>query len=276
LPTSAPILIFDSGLGGLTVHDQLRLLMPGAQLAYIADDAGFPYGDLPESVCLQRVEQVIARAISSLAPRLVVIACNTASTIALSSLRQNHELPFVGTVPAVKPAAAASSSGQIAVLGTPATINREYTHSLISAHAANCKVMLVGAPRLAQLAEAYLTDGQVDEEAVRAEITPCFVKDAAGRTDAVALACTHYPLLHPVFQRVAPWPVHWIDPAPAVAKRVLSLLGPMAEPVKRAKTTPLYLTTGRKPPEGLEKALRGRGLVCASGLALPLDRPATG
>lgn len=271
----APILIFDSGLGGLTVHDQIRLLMPDARLAYLADDAGFPYGDMSETVCQARVLNVISRAIAELKPRMVVIACNTASTIAIAALRQAHPLPFVGTVPAVKPAAAASCSGLISVLGTPATITRDYTHDLIATHAATCKVTLVGAARLARQAEDYLTHGQTDEVAVRTEIAPCFVEAGGKRTDAIALACTHYPLLLPVFERVAPWPVQWIDPAPAVARRAQNLLGSLAGSAAQASTA-FYLTGGKPPAAHLANALAQRGLIWTSGLALPLELAATG
>jgi glutamate racemase len=271
----APILIFDSGLGGLTVHDQIRRLMPELPLAYLADDAAFPYGNMTERVCQARVLHVISRAIAALTPCLVVIACNTASTIAIAALRQAHALPFVGTVPAVKPAAAASRSGLISVLGTPATITRDYTHDLIATHAAACKVKLVGAARLARLAEDYLTHGKTQEEAVRAEIAPCFVKDGSMRTDAIALACTHYPLLLPVFERVAPWPVQWIDPAPAVARRAQSLLGSQAGSAAQSQTA-FYLTGGKPPAAHLANALVQRGLIWTPGLALPLELVATG
>ncbi len=218
------ILVFDSGVGGLTVHAALPALLPGARYVYVADDAAFPYGRLSADVCAARVVEVVGAAIRAFAPDIAVIACNTASTIALPALRAAYATPFVGTVPAVKPAAALSRSKLISVLGTPGTVTREYTHDLIIQHAADCRVQLVGAPRLAELAEAHLRGEPVSDADVLSEIAPCFREKDGARTDAVALACTHYPLLTDIYRRVAPWEVQWIDPAPAIARRVASLL----------------------------------------------------
>jgi glutamate racemase len=218
------ILVFDSGLGGLTVHAEIIKSLPDAHYIYVADDAAFPYGRLESDVLIKRVIRVISAMIEQHTPDIVVIACNTASTICLPSLRAAFTLPFVGTVPAVKPAALLSKTRTISILGTPGTVNREYTHDLIIEHAADCRVSLVGAPNLATLAEAHLWGEAVSDAAVLAEIQPCFKEKDGFRTDAVALACTHYPLLLDVYRRVAPWEVMWIDPAPAIAKRVVALL----------------------------------------------------
>jgi glutamate racemase len=218
------ILVFDSGLGGLTVHAEIIKSLPDAQYIYVADDAAFPYGRLEIDVLIKRVIRVISEMIKRHAPDIVVIACNTASTICLPSLRAAFTLPFVGTVPAVKTAALLSRTRTISILGTPGTVNREYTHDLIIDHAADCRVSLVGAPNLARLAEAHLWGEAVSDADVLAEIQPCFKEKDGIRTDAIALACTHYPLLLDTYRRVAPWEVMWIDPAPAIAKRVLALL----------------------------------------------------
>jgi glutamate racemase len=218
------ILVFDSGLGGLTVHAEIIKSLPHAQYIYVADDAAFPYGRLESDVLIKRVIRVTSEMIRRYAPDIVVIACNTASTICLPSLRAAFTLPFVGTVPAVKPAALLSKTRTISILGTPGTVKREYTHDLIIEHAADCRVSLVGAPNLARLAEAYLWGEAVSDADILAEIQPCFKEKDGSRTDAIALACTHYPLLLDVYRRVAPWEVIWIDPAPAIAKRVMALL----------------------------------------------------
>ncbi len=218
------ILVFDSGLGGLTVHAEIARALPDACYVYVADDAAFPYGRLTADACAARVVAVVGAAIERCRPDIVVIACNTASTVALPALRAAFAGPFVGTVPAVKPAAALSQTRIISILGTPGTVSREYTHDLIIAHAADCRVTLVGAPDLASLAEAYLRGENVSEADVLREIAPCFREKDGMRTDAVALACTHYPLLLDVYRRVAPWEVIWVDPAPAVARRVVDLL----------------------------------------------------
>src|SRR5690606_14794486 len=158
-------------------------------------------------------------------PEIAVIACNTASTLVLGDLRAAFPgTPFVGTVPAIKPAAERTRSGLVSVLATPGTVKRQYTRDLIREWATRCHVRLVGSDRLAGLAEAYMREGFVDEEAVRAEIAPCFLQEDGRRTDIVVLACTHYPFLVNRMRKTAPWPVDWIDPAEAIARRALSLL----------------------------------------------------
>src|ERR1044071_9410109 len=150
------ILVFDSGLGGLTVFREIAAARPDARFIYIADDEAFPYGDLPEVALIDRVNKVIGEAIVRSSPDLIVIACNTASTIALSHLRARFKVPFVGTVPAIKPACSQSRSKHVAVLGTRATVSREYTHALIREFAQGCDVKLVGSGKLAPMAEAEL------------------------------------------------------------------------------------------------------------------------
>jgi glutamate racemase len=218
------ILVFDSGLGGLTVFREVKVVRPDARFVYVADDAGFPYGEMPEGALITRIVHVIGKAISNHAPDLVVIACNTASTLALTELRARFSVPFVGTVPAIKPACAQSVTKRVAVLGTQATVSREYTHALIREFAAGCDVLLVGSPRLAGFAEAELAGAPVADAEIKAEIEGCFVDTNARCTDTVVLACTHYPLLLERFRTVAPWPVAWLDPAPAIARRVADLM----------------------------------------------------
>src|SRR5260370_15458442 len=166
--------------------------------------------------------------IATHAPDLVVIACNTASTLALPHLRARLAVAFVGTVPAVKPACTASRSRLVSVLGTEATVQREYTRALIRDFGQGCDVTLVGAAHLAGLAEAALRDGAVDDDAIAREIAPCFVTSDGRRTDTIVLACTHYPLLLERLVQLAPWPVDWVDPAPAIARRGGDLVGPPA------------------------------------------------
>ncbi|MEO1065861.1 MAG: glutamate racemase [Pseudomonadota bacterium] len=221
-----PILTVDSGLGGLSVYRHIRAAFPNHRHVYIADDDGFPYGDWEEGAFIARGLSLMADWIDTYRPSLVVIACNTASTVWLGPLRARFEVPFVGTVPAIKPAVAATTSGMISVLATPATVRRDYTRGLIDEFAADCDVTLVGAPCLADIAERYLKDGVVDLCALKDEVAPVFHQRVDGvRTDTVVLACTHYPLLMPVLDDVAPWPVKWLDPGPAIARqagRVLS------------------------------------------------------
>ncbi|HUZ66584.1 MAG TPA: glutamate racemase [Beijerinckiaceae bacterium] len=268
------ILVFDSGLGGLTVYDEIRRARPGAHYVYAADDAAFPYGRLYSPELLARVELVIEWLVARRRPDIVVIACNTASTLVLPHLRARFpDLPFVGTVPAVKPAAAASLSGLISVLATPGTVARDYTRELIREYAAQCQVTLVGSTPLASIAEAFMRGEPVRDDGVSAEIAPCFVEADGRRTDAVVLACTHYPLLFAQFERLAPWPVAWIDPAPAIARRVDSVLtergfaGSNDEPGDGRAV----FTSGRPPEAPLVDVLRGRGLFESAGDALPFE-----
>jgi glutamate racemase len=249
------MLIFDSGLGGLTVFREVKLARPDARYVYVADDAGFPYGGLAEDALIARVRQVVGEAIAQHAPDLVVIACNTASTLALSDLRAHFSVPFVGTVPAIKPACAQSASKRIAVLGTLATVSREYTHALIREFAADCAVDLVGSPRLAPLAEALLAGEPVDGTEIAREIAPCFVDKDGCRTDTVVLACTHYPLLLEQFRKMAPWPVTWLDPAPAIARRVADLLQARPRAGTPAPPPQIVFTSGKSPPPKLKAAL---------------------
>ncbi|WP_409188124.1 glutamate racemase [Bradyrhizobium sp. RDM4] len=226
---SPTILVFDSGLGGLTVLREVVAARPDAHYVYVADDAFFPYGHHSEDEIIARVVPLMGELIGTHDPDLVVIACNTASTLVMSHLRAAYSVPFVGTVPAIKPACAQSKSRRVSVLGTKGTVKREYTHALIRDFAQGCEVTLVGSPELASLAERELGGQPISDGDILAELAPCFVgdlADAGARTDTVVLACTHYPLLLDRFKKLAPWPVDWIDPAPAIARRVSDVLGP--------------------------------------------------
>jgi glutamate racemase len=256
---SPTILVFDSGVGGLTVFREIARARPDAQLVYAADDAVFPYGKVPEPELVARVTALMGEFIAVHSPDIIVIACNTASVQVLPALRERFGVPFVGTVPAIKPACAASQSKRVSVLGTEATVAREYTHALIRNFGQGCDLTLVGSARLATLAEAALSGLPVDDANIAAEIAPCFVQDRAERTDTIVLACTHYPLLLDRFERLAPWPVRWIDPAPAIARRVVELVGPKTDAPAPAMAR-AFFTSGRKPTTELAVALRDFGL----------------
>ena len=245
MPNPPTILVFDSGLGGLTVLREIVASRPDAHYVYVADDAFFPYGHHSEAAIIARVVPLIGELIEAHAPDLVTIACNTASTLVMSQLRARYTLPFVGTVPAIKPACASSKTKRVSVLGTRGTVQREYTRKLIHDFAQGCEVTLVGSPELASLAEAALSGIEVDDKDIAAELAPCFVEHAQARTDTVVLACTHYPLLMDRFLRLAPWPVEWIDPAPAIARRVADLLGPPGSIVDEAGAEMVF--TSRRP-----------------------------
>ncbi|MBB3999172.1 glutamate racemase [Aureimonas pseudogalii] len=242
-----PILLFDSGIGGLTVLREARVLMPDRRFVYIADDAAFPYGNWEEEELRARLVSLFGALIAEFDPEICMIPCNTASTLALGDLRTAYpETPFVGTVPAIKPAAERTRSGLVSVLATPGTVKRQYTRDLITQWAAKCEVTLIGSVVLAALAEDYMRSGFVDEDAVRAEVAPCFVERDGRRTDIVVLACTHYPFLANRMRKIAPWPVDWLDPAEAIARRALSILprSDSGEPAPRGPDVARF-TSGR-------------------------------
>jgi glutamate racemase len=245
MAASPTILVFDSGLGGLTVFREIAAARPDAEFLFVADDAAFPYGALAEGALISRVVTLMGELIEAHEPDLVVIACNTASTIVLSDLRKKFSVPFVGTVPAIKPACAASATRRVSVLGTEGTVAREYTRALIRDHAGDCLVTLVGSKKLAAYAEDDMAGLPVSDAALRDEIAPAFVDDGS-RTDTIVLACTHYPLLLDRLRRLSPWSVDFIDPAPAIARRVVSLLG-SEQPAGRGGTARAVFTSGRVP-----------------------------
>jgi glutamate racemase len=261
-----PILMFDSGVGGLTVLREARVLMPDRRFIYVADDAAFPYGNWEEPALKAHILDLFGRLLDRFQPEISVIACNTASTLVIEALRERFPGHlFVGTVPAIKPAAERTRSGLVSVLATPGTVKRQYTRDLITQWASKCHVRLVGSINLAMLAETYVRDGFVDEEAVRAEIAPCFIEQDGRRTDIVVLACTHYPFLANRMRKTAPWPVDWIDPAEAIARRALSLL----EPARRESSVSFYgndpaIFTSGRPDFPTARLMQGFGLTIHS------------
>jgi glutamate racemase len=254
------VVVFDSGLGGLTVLREIARTRPDLELCLVADDAAFPYGRLGDAALTERVVMVLERFIAALAPSLVVIACNTASTLALPALRARFAIPFVGTVPAVKPACAQSKTKRISVLATPATVRRDYTRELIREFASQCRVTLVGSERLAGYAEAELRGEAVADGVIRAEIERCFVDDD-GRTDTIVLACTHYPLIIDRLERLATWPVTWLDPGAAIARRASQLLGPPLPMAGGGGPSRAYFTSGTRPSAALARTLADFGIA---------------
>ncbi|MGN6549607.1 MAG: glutamate racemase [Pararhizobium sp.] len=259
--SDGPILFLDSGIGGLSVVKEARVLLSGRPYVYVVDDAAFPYGAWEEPALRERLVALFGRLIERYAPAINVIACNTASTLAIGDLRTAYpDEVFVGTVPAIKPAAERTRSGLVSVLATPGTVKRQYTRDLISAYARRCHVRLVGSETLAPLAEQYMREGAVDEEAVRREIAPCFVERDGQSTDIVVLACTHYPFLVNRMRKTAPWPVDWIDTSEAIARRALSLVESMPRP-ETSGDPDFAVFTSRKPPDSLRRLLAGFGFA---------------
>jgi glutamate racemase len=263
--TERPILMLDSGIGGLTVLRETRVLLPERRFVYVADDAAFPYGDWPEDELCRRLIALCGRLIDEHGPELVVISCNTASTLALAALREAYpQTPFVGTVPAIKPAAERTRSGIVSVLATPGTVKRAYTRDLIQSFADACHVRLVGSQHLARMAEAHIRGEAVADAGILAEIGPCFVEMDGRRTDIVVLACTHYPFLANVFRRLAPWPLDWLDPAEAIARRAASLAVKLPAGEEQHGPDVAVFTSGR-PDFATRRLMQGFGLSAAAG-----------
>ena len=216
---SAPILFFDSGVGGLSVLEPTRALLPTAPIVYVADTAGFPYGKRSEAEIASRVPALLGRLVERFRPRLAVIACNTASTIALEHVRSALDLPVVGTVPAIKPAAERSRSRVIGVLGTEATVRQRYVDNLAAEFAADCTLIRHGSPELVQLAEDKLAGEDVDTEAVKAAAGPMFDAPGGDQIDTVVLACTHFPLLEDALGAAFPG-VAYVHGGAGIARRI--------------------------------------------------------
>lgn len=256
------ILVFDSGVGGLSVLREARMLMHRQRFVYVGDDAGFPYGDWEESKLTDRMVGLFDTLIQQFDPKLVIVACNTASTLIMPALRSRFDIPFVGIVPAIKPAAERTASGLITVLATPGTVKRRYIQELIKEFASHRDVNLVGATKLARLAEDHMQGNKIDTEVLREEITPCFVEKDGLRTDIVTLGCTHYPFLVNEMRKLAPWPVDWLDPAEAVARHALTVLGNVngfntsgAKPLED-----IAIMTSSTPPDTIVRLLGSLGL----------------
>ena len=250
------ILIFDSGLGGLTVFQAVHACLPEARYAYVADNAAFPYGSWQDEPLIERILAVIGRAIEHFRPDLVIVACNTASTIALEALRARYDVPFVGVVPAIKVAAEQTRTGCFTVLATPGTIRRAYTRELIEKFAARHEVHLLGSPDLAALAEDKMRGRAVDMQRLRAIVWTCFTRSKKGKTDIIVLACTHFPLLRAEMEALSPWPVRFIDPAPSIARRTVTLLQKMQFPdVLAAGAAGKNRGAGEEPKEDLPQML---------------------
>ena len=243
---NAPILIFDSGVGGLSVLEPTRKLLPNAPFVYAADSAGFPYGTKSDAELASRVPALLGRLVERFHPRLAVIACNTASTIALEHVRSALDLPVVGTVPAIKPAAEMSKSRVIGVLGTEATVRQCYVDDLAARFASDCTIIRHGSPELVELAEAKLAGDEISVESVRAAARAVFDAPGGERIDTVVLACTHFPLL--VDELRAAFPnVDYIDGGPGIARRIAYLTRDQAWPSAPPAGLMLFTSQTRTP-----------------------------
>jgi glutamate racemase len=246
MDANSPLLFFDSGVGGLSVLEPTRVLLPNAPIVYVADNAGYPYGRRSEQEIASRVPALLGRLVERFHPRLAVIACNTASTIALDHVRSALDLPVVGTVPAIKPAAEISKTRVIGVLGTEATVRQPYVDNLAAEFAADCTIIRYGSPELVDLAEAKLAGDKVAVEQVRAAAQPMFDADHGERIDTGVLACTHFPLLRTELTEAFP-NVEWIDGGPGIARRIAFLTRDQAWPTHTSQGVMVFTAEPRSP-----------------------------
>lgn len=263
-PAEAPILIFDSGVGGLTVLDAARVLLPDAPVIYAADNAGLPYGTKTEAQIAARVSGLLGRMTERFRPRLVCIACNTASTIALGMVREVLEVPIVGTVPAIKPAATLTRTGVIGLLGTGATIRQGYVDRLEAEFAADKTLLRHAAPELVAAAEARLRGEPVDPGVFERAAQGLRAQSGGERIDTVVLACTHFPLLLPELTAAFGPGVCFVDGAEGIARRIAFLTRGQAF----ARTAADFALFTRDGPEiaALAPALAARGLMRSATL----------
>lgn len=234
------MLVIDSGVGGLSVVKEISQHCPHLAITYLMDDGFFPYGTKTDEELKERLIRLCQAAIKAFSPRLIVIACNTASTLALEELRNQFKLPFVGVVPAIKVAAEQTKTGKIGLLATPATVTRNYIDNLIGDFASHCEVRKLGSDKLVTWAEQYL-QGQIPT-GLQPHLNDWLNQPVA--LSHVVLGCTHFPLLKPLLEQH--WPnISWIDSGSAIAKRVQFLSKDI--PHEPQPTARLFWT-GNQPP----------------------------
>lgn len=224
--------VFDSGVGGLSVLNAIQYAVDKSHhkvsFAYCCDNKNFPYGTKTETEVIKFVLDACTRFSSEINLDVLVIACNTASTLALPTLRAHLKMPIVGVVPAIKPAAVASKTKNIGVLATPAATKGAYLESLIQEHAKDCKVLKSGSSVLVQMAEDKLRGTAISLPALEKELASV-IDSAANGLDQLVLGCTHFPLLAPELKQVLPSSVSLVDSGAAIAARVIYLLNEISE-----------------------------------------------
>jgi glutamate racemase len=240
MPDPRPLLIFDSGVGGLSVLGPIRKLIPAAPIVYVADSAAYPYGTKTPAEIEKRVPALLGRLVARFDPELIVIACNTASTIALDAARAALDLPIIGTVPAIKPAAALSRSRVIGVLGTNATVRQPYVDRLSSEYADDCRVLRYGSAELVDLAEAKLRGEATDTDAYTRILNGLIDQPDGKKMDTVVLACTHFPLVADELQAAAPQPLAFVDGGEGIARRTAFLTRDLQWPDKPGQNVALF------------------------------------
>lgn len=224
---SGNVLVFDSGMGGLTIAREIRALAPLLKVNYAADTGFFPYGDKSDVALRDRLPRIAEALVECAKPDVFVIACNTASTLALDAVRARLSIPVVGTVPAVKPAVAVSQTKTIGLLATPGTIRRDYTAQLVAKYAADATILMHGSVELVHMAEAIAAGEPVSLEAFREVQRPLFERDVEGKMDTIVLACTHFPLVRGELAATVSRPITFVDSGEAIARQTLRVLPDM-------------------------------------------------
>lgn len=251
------ILIFDSGVGGLSILREIKRLIPACLYSYVTDNQGFPYGNKPSEVVIDRVNRTILACTktSSTPIDMVIIACNTASTIALPTLRAQFQIPIIGVVPAVKPAAAASINQYVGLLATPATITRPYTKELIKEHGNGCHIVAVGSTELVHIAEKKMAGEDIQQADIIRILQPfkqvSNTNPSPEKMDHLILACTHFPLLRNEIQNELGVNVQLIDSSAAIANRVLHILNTLMfriteDNCNNNQSSQLFITEGNE------------------------------
>lgn len=260
------VLVFDSGMGGLTVAREIQAQAPSLAVEYAADSGFFPYGDKSDSALRQRLPMV-AKALCQVAqPDVFVIACNTASTLALPEVRAAVNIPVIGTVPAIKPAAKVTRTGTIGLLATPGTIQRDYTAKLIEDFATNVRVIPHGSVALVRMAEQIASGDALALEAFREAQAPLFDAPGGSEIDTVVLACTHFPLIRGELAATAPHPVTFIDSGEAIARQTLRVLPEASD--MGAFGRRIWLTSPARPQRRLLEVCRRFGYDDVQEVAL--------
>ena len=260
------VLVFDSGVGGLSVYDEIRQLLPDLHYLYVFDNAGFPYGEKSEEYIVERVVAVVDAITQQHPLALVVIACNTASTVSLPALRARFAFPVVGVVPAIKPAARLTRNGIVGLLATRATVRRSYTQELITQFARECRINMLGSSELVELAERKLHGEKIDKEEVRRIVQPWLRLPEP--PDTVVLGCTHFPLLREELQQVLPEGTRLIDSGAAIARRTVWLLEHESPDAKSAEENVAFCTAMDSDAEQLVAVLQRYGFATLKKVAV--------
>lgn len=228
------VLVFDSGVGGLSIAVSIDACLPDWELVYLADNAFFPYGEQPEDIVVQRCVGLIADVIAKYPVDMIVIGCNTASTVVLPALRQHFSCPVIGVVPAIKPAASLTRNRRIGLLATPATVRRPYLENLIDAFAGGCQVTRIGSSELVYLCENWMDTGRIETPVLARILAPL----GEAEVDTVVLGCTHFPLIRSLLEPVLAPAVVWVDSGAAVARRIKQLWA--QEVLRRGTASPSH------------------------------------